>query len=112
GAIREPHAAISALQMLSIATLLSVESRPVFADLSGRRRRLMRRLGIGSGAGLVMCLAAVVVALAGGPEAPLTHWAAPHRPAVDTAGPSPTGQHRHRSGAAASTAPSSQPGLV
>ena len=29
----------------SVATLLAVHSRPVFADPSGRRRRAMRRIG-------------------------------------------------------------------
>jgi hypothetical protein len=61
-----------------VATLLLVESRPVFADPSGRRRRTMQRVGLGSGAALVACLGAVVVALAGGPQAPFTGWAAPH----------------------------------
>src|SRR6516164_9410930 len=55
-----------------------MESRPVFADPSGRRRRIMQRAGLGSAAALVVCLGAVVVALAGGPQAPLTGWAAPH----------------------------------
>jgi hypothetical protein len=38
----------------------------------------MRRLGIAAASALVVCLGAVVVAMAGGPEAPLTGWAAPH----------------------------------
>jgi hypothetical protein len=74
-----------------VATLLPVESRPVFADPSGRRRRIMRRVGLGSAAALVVCMGAVVVAVAGGPQAPFTDWAAPHaRAAVPGSGRSGT----------------------
>src|SRR5215472_4836641 len=38
----------------------------------------MRRLGIVAAGVLVVCLGAVFVAMAGGPQAPLTSWAAPH----------------------------------
>src|ERR1700730_2935418 len=55
-----------------------MESRPVFADPSGRRRRIMQRVGLGSAAALVVCLGAVLVALAGGPQAPFAGLAAPH----------------------------------
>jgi len=55
-----------------------MESRPVFADPSGRRRRIMQRVGLGLAAVLVVCLGAVMVALAGGPQAPFAGWAAPH----------------------------------
>ena len=55
-----------------------VESRPVFVDPSGRRHRIMRKLGIAAASVLVVCLGAIVVAMAGGPQAPLTNWAAPH----------------------------------
>jgi len=58
-----------------------VESQPVFADPSGRRRRVMRYAGLGLTAVLAVCLGAVVVAMTGGPRAPLTQWAAP-RPRV------------------------------
>jgi hypothetical protein len=60
------------------ATISPVESRPVFADPSGRRHRIMRRLGIVAASALIVCLGAIVVAMAGGPKAPLTSWAAPH----------------------------------
>lgn len=54
-----------------------VESRPVFADPSGRRHRVLRFAGIGSMAVLVAFLAAVAMAVTGGPQAPFTHWAVP-----------------------------------
>jgi hypothetical protein len=38
----------------------------------------MRKLGIVTASVLVVCLGAIVVAMAGGPKAPLTNWAAPH----------------------------------
>ena len=60
----------------------AVHSRPVFTDPSGRRRRAMRRIGCVSAAALAICLAAVVVAMAGGPAAPFTEWAAPRAPAA------------------------------
>jgi len=89
-----------------LATLVPVETRPVFADLSGRRRRLMRRLGIGSGAALVICLGAVMVALAGGPQAPFTHWAAPPS-AADQAANARAGHDRSGTGSGANTSPTS-----
>jgi len=60
----------------------AVHSRPVFTDPSGRRRRAMRRIGLTSVAALAICLGAVVVAMAGGPAAPFTDWAAPRAPAA------------------------------
>src|SRR5438067_4270729 len=60
----------------------AVHSRPVFTDPSGRRRRFMRRIGLVSAAALAICLGAVVVAMAGGPAAPFTDWAAPRAPAA------------------------------
>ncbi|MBO0836848.1 MAG: hypothetical protein J2P28_15265 [Actinobacteria bacterium] len=51
--------------------------RPIFADPSGRRRRLMFRMGIAAAVALAACLGAVVVAIAGGPQAPFTQWAVP-----------------------------------
>jgi len=56
------------------------ESRPVFADPSGRRRRVLRFAGIGSMAVLAAFLVAVVMAMTGGPQAPLTQWAVPQAP--------------------------------
>ena len=60
----------------------AVHSRPVFTDPSGRRRRAMRRIGLVAAAALAICLGAVVVAMAGGPAAPFTDWAAPRAPAA------------------------------
>jgi hypothetical protein len=48
---------------------------PVFADLSGRRRRRMRRAGIVMAAALISCLTVVAVGLLGGPRAPFVPWA-------------------------------------
>src|SRR5215472_19087508 len=73
-----------ALLGLRFARLIAVHSRPVFADPTGRRRRLMRRAGLGVAAALGVCLLAVAVAMAGGPQAPFTHWAAPNAPAAGT----------------------------
>ena len=61
-----------------------VHSRPVFTDPSGRRRRAMRRIGLLSAAVLAICLGAVVTAMAGGPAAPFTNWAAPRATAAAT----------------------------
>src|SRR5215469_10756037 len=58
----------------------AVESRPVFADPSGRRRQVLRFAGIGSMAVLAAFLVAVVVAMTGGPKAPFTQWAGPQAP--------------------------------
>lgn len=70
-----------------------VESGPVFADASGRRRRFMLYAGFGAAAALAVCLGAVVVAMAGGPRAPFTQWAGPQPPVSASAG------HSSRSGA-------------
>src|SRR5256884_2298764 len=73
----------------------AVHSKPVFTDPSGRRRRVMRRIGLVSAAALAICLGAVVVAMAGGPAAPFADWAAPRAPAAaphnggTTPGPGP-----------------------
>src|SRR5260370_41915762 len=69
----------------------------VFADLSGRRRRLMRRAGICVAAALIGCLTVVAVGLLGGPRAPFVPWApvtagharAPGRAGAAPASPSP-----------------------
>jgi hypothetical protein len=82
-------------------TIQPVESTPVFADPSGRRRRVMRRLGVVAAVVLVTCLGAVLVAMAGGPQAPLTTWAAPRHLA-------PTS--RPGASSAANRAASSRPG--
>ena len=53
----------------------SSEQAPVFADLSGRRRRRMRLLGLGAGAVMAACLAVMAAGLLGGPKASLIPWA-------------------------------------
>jgi hypothetical protein len=47
---------------------------PVFTDVSGRRRKRMRRLGLGVCAGLSACLAVMAVGLLGGPRASFIPW--------------------------------------
>src|SRR5690349_2254916 len=84
----------------------AVHSRPVFTDPSGRRRRAMRRIGLLSAAALAICLGAVVTAMAGGPAAPFTNWAAPHPPAAATHGGTPVRAPAHRT---TGVSPSSQP---
>jgi hypothetical protein len=84
----------------------AVHSRPVFTDPSGRRRRAMRRIGLMSAAALAICLAAVVTAMAGGPTAPFTNWAAPRPPAAATHGGTPVRAPAHRT---TGVSPSSQP---
>ena len=91
--------------------LLLVESRPVFVDPTGRRRRVLRRAGMGAVAVLVACLGAVVVALAGGPQAPLTHWAAPGPAAPGPPGHGRSGAH-HQSGGAGPAQPDPQAGVL
>src|SRR5260221_11855731 len=66
----------------SAANPASIQT-PVFADLSGRRRRRMRQAGICVAAALIGCLTVVAVPLLGGPRAPLLPWA------PGTAGPAP-----------------------
>src|SRR5215469_16771330 len=90
--------------------LLLVDSRPVFVDPTGRRRRVLRRAGIGAAAVLVTCLGAVVVALAGGPQAPFTHWADP-RPAPALPGHGRSGAH-HQSRGVGPSQPDPQAGPV
>ena len=63
-----------------------VESEPVFADPSGRRRRVLRYAGRAAVACLAACLGAVVVATTGGPQAPFTQWAVQPRPATSASG--------------------------
>src|SRR5260370_30438106 len=58
----------------SAANPASIQT-PVFADLSGRRRRRMRQAGICVAAALIGCLTVVAVALLGGPRAPFVPWA-------------------------------------
>ena len=62
------------------------ESGPVFADPSGRRRRVLRYAGLAAAAVLAACLGAVVVATTGGPQAPFTQWAAQQLPAASASG--------------------------
>ena len=88
----------------------AVHSKPVFTDPSGRRRRAMRRIGLVSAAALAICLGAVVVAMAGGPAAPFTDWAAPRAP---VAAPHNGGTIRASARGTTSVPPSSpRPGLA
>src|SRR6266567_4869992 len=68
-----------------------VESRPVFADPSGRRHQILRFAGFGSMAAIAACLVAVVMAMTGGPQAPFTQWAAPQAPATAKQNPQQAG---------------------
>jgi|SRR5215470_14588341 len=92
--------------------LLLVESKPVFVDPTGRRRRVLRRAGIGAVVVLVTCLGAVVVALAGGPQAPFTHWADPRPAAPAVSGHVRSGAHHRGGGAVGPSQPNPQPGPV
>jgi hypothetical protein len=86
-----------------------VHTEPVFADPSGYRRRLLRRLGLAIAAALVACLAAILVSMAGGPQAPLTHWAAP----ISSLAPSVAAHpHLHHSGRASTSQPALAPGQL
>ena len=49
---------------------------PVFADLSGRRRRRMQRVGAGLTAAFVSCMTVAAIGMLGGPKAPFISWAA------------------------------------
>lgn len=56
-------------------TLLSVsDCVPVFTDSSGRRRRYLRRAGIGVSIVLLAYLAVTIVGLFSGPDAPGIRW--------------------------------------
>jgi hypothetical protein len=66
-----------------------VHSSPVFADPSGRRRRVLRLLGAAAGLIIAVSLALITVGLAGGPQAPFISWAHPHRGAGPSSGPHP-----------------------
>jgi hypothetical protein len=82
---------------------------PVFADASGRRRRVLRRLGLMLAGLMVLFLGAIVVAMAGGPQAPLVQWAAPPHHAASAAGPSPASQRKPQPHVVAQGIPSPQP---
>jgi hypothetical protein len=77
----------------------------VFADVSGRRRKRMRRLGLGACAGLFACLAVMAVGLIGGPRASFIPW-----PGLDagTSGPSQV----KPSGEAGATQPTPNPAIM
>jgi hypothetical protein len=92
-----------------MAPPLLARSEPIFTDTSGRRRRTMRRLGLVSAGTLTACLGAVVVAMAGGPQAPFTQWAAPHPLAAAT----PNHGHTDRESSPTSpTSPTSPAGPI
>lgn len=93
-----------------IATIFAV-THPVFADPSGRRQRLLRSVGLGSAGALALCLGAVVVAMAGGPQAPFTNWAAPLSQASGAASQVPTGGHA-RSGSHGSSLDGARNGIT
>ncbi|WP_242882778.1 hypothetical protein [Actinomadura litoris] len=73
---------------------------PVFADPSGRRRRLARRAGMVTGALLVLFLGALGAGVATGADVPLTRWDAPsHHPSADAnTAPKRPAKARHRTG--------------
>ncbi|MFC5749423.1 hypothetical protein [Actinomadura rugatobispora] len=56
------------------AVLPVADAAPVFVDASGRRARLVRRLGILASVGLLAYLAVIGLNLAMGADAPLTPW--------------------------------------
>ncbi|WP_344590001.1 hypothetical protein [Actinomadura vinacea] len=58
------------------AVLPVADAAPVFVDASGRRARLVRRLGILAGGGLIAYLVMIGVNLATGADVPLTPWPA------------------------------------
>ena len=68
----------------------------------------MRRAGLALAAALGVCLLAVVVAVAGGPQAPFTHWVAP-KPAAGSSQGAGTGAARQPARARTGTpSPSAQ----
>jgi hypothetical protein len=75
-----------------------VHEPPVFADPTGRRHRSLRRAGLAAGAVMVVCLCVVVVALAGGPQAPFISWAVPHPASQAQSGHGAAGGHAGRPG--------------
>ena len=56
----------------------SPQRAPVFADVSGRRRRRMRLLGLGAGGAMAAYLVVMAVGLLGGPRASFIPWAGLH----------------------------------
>jgi hypothetical protein len=58
----------------SLSTRPPAGRAPVFTDVSGRRRKRMRRLGIGVCAGLLACLTMMAAGLLGGPRASFIPW--------------------------------------
>jgi len=58
----------------------------VFTDVSGRRRRRLRRLGVGLTAALLGCLTMMAVALLGGPGASVLPWDEGSQPAQGAPG--------------------------
>ncbi len=70
------------------------------------RRHVLRLAGLGVAVMLAICLGAVVVAMTGGPQAPLTQWAAPRPPAGTPSG------HAAQQGAAHAAGSRGAPGAA
>jgi hypothetical protein len=51
-----------------------MDGPPVFTDLSGRRLRRIRRLGVGASVALLACLIVMAAGLLGGPRVPVLPW--------------------------------------
>jgi hypothetical protein len=61
-------------ELTAAATSDVQPAAPVFTDLSGRRRRVMRLAGLGLGAVMLAFLAAAAAGLLGGPRASFLPW--------------------------------------
>jgi hypothetical protein len=70
------------------------------------RHHILRMAGLGIAVVLAICLGAVVVAMTGGPQAPLTQWAAPRPPAGESS------DHAAQQGTAHATTASGAAGPV
>jgi len=106
--------------------VVHVGEEPVFVDTSGRRRTILRRVGIGIGALAVAYLALFVVSLAGGPRPPgiplpeavagepdrtqtELDGSVPGTPATGPSEPTPGGSPTSTAGAGSGDAPATTP---